>query len=74
MAQRPQRSIRSHGQSLASQLAIASESGASSADRSARTQDCTVTSQSVEALGYGYTQPMTPLSRGSMTVNVKPVR
>jgi hypothetical protein len=51
-AQRPQRFTRSQGQSVASQLATASASGTSRLDLSARTQDCTVTSQSSEAEGY----------------------
>lgn len=50
--QRPQRSTRSHGQSVASQRATASASGTSRLDLSARTQDCTVTSHSSEAEGY----------------------
>ena len=50
--QRPQRSTRSQGHSVASQRATASASGTSRLDLSARTQDCTVTSHSSEAEGY----------------------
>ena len=50
--QRPQRSTRCQGQSRASQRAIASARGRSRLDLSARTQDCTVTSQFSEAEGY----------------------
>jgi hypothetical protein len=50
--QRPQRSTRSQGQSVVSQRATASASGASRLDLSARTQDCTVTSHSSDAEGY----------------------
>ena len=50
--QRPRRSTRSQGQSLASQCATASASGTSRLDLSARTQDCTVTSHFSEVEGY----------------------
>ena len=52
ISQRPRRSNPSHGQSVASQRATASASGTSRPDLSARTQECTVTSQSSEAEGY----------------------
>src|SRR4051794_32748019 len=51
-SQRPRRSRRSQGQSLASQLATASASGTSRLALSARTQDCTVTSYSSDFEGY----------------------
>ncbi len=50
--QRPQRSTRSQGQSVASQRATVSASGTSRFDLSAHTQDCTVTSHFSEAEGY----------------------
>jgi len=50
--QRPQRSTRFQGQSVASQRATASASGPSRPDLLARTQECTVTSHSSEADGY----------------------
>src|SRR5262245_41307198 len=49
--QRPHRSSRSHGQSVASQFATAAASGPSRSALSARTQDWTVTSYSSEAEG-----------------------
>lgn len=51
-SQRPQRSTRSQGQSVASQRATASASGTSRLALSARTHDRTVTSQSSEREGY----------------------
>jgi predicted component of type VI protein secretion system len=50
--QRPQRSTRFQGQSVAIQRATASASGTSRSALSARTQDCTVTSHSSDAEGY----------------------
>ena len=50
--QRPQRSTRSQGQSVASHWATASARGTSRPDLSARTQDCTVTSHCSKAEGY----------------------
>lgn len=47
-AQRPQRSTRSQGQSVASQPATASASGTSRSALSARTHDCTATSKASE--------------------------
>ncbi len=51
-SQRPQRSTRSHGQSVASQRATASASGTSRSALSALTHDCAVTSHSSEDVGY----------------------
>ena len=50
--QRPQRSTRFQGQSVAIQRATASASGTSRSALSARTQDCTVTSHPSDAEGY----------------------
>jgi hypothetical protein len=50
--QRPQRSTRFQGQSVAIQRATASASGTSRSALSARTHDCTVTSHSSDAEGY----------------------
>ena len=53
---------------------IAVATGSSRLDRSARTQDRTLTSYSSERAGYRYKQPMTSPSVESSTVKVKPSR